>query len=149
MNMISKIDHINISVSDLEKSKEFYINLLGFKLETEGDLEGDWMDRTVGLENVKAKYAKLIIPNSETSLELIQYYSPSGERDSKISQANQIGFRHMAFEVNGIENFYQKLKDAGVEIFSELQFYKIRKQLCYFLGPDGEILELAEYSEDK
>ncbi len=144
--MIKKIDHINISVINLEKSKEFYINLLGFKLITEGELEGDWMDRTVGLEKVIAKFAKLIIPNTETSLELIKYYNPAGEKDSELSRANQIGFRHMAFEVSGIEIVYQRLKDAGVEIFSELQFYNKNKKLCYFLGPDGEILELAEYS---
>ena len=147
--MINKIDHINISVTNLEKSKEFYINLLGFQLDVEGKLKGDWMDRTVGLKNVSAKFAKLIIPNTETSLELIQYYTPTGKKDLKLSSANQIGFRHMAFEVNGIEKVYQRLKDAGVKVFSELQFYKTNKKLCYFLGPDGEILELAEYRESK
>ena len=144
--MIKKIDHINISVTNLKKSKEFFIDLLGFKLTKEGVLEGEWIDKVVNLKNVKAKYAQLVIPGSETSLELIQYYNPVGEKDSKINKANQIGFRHMAFEVKEIEKIYQKLKDARVNIFSELQVYNEKKKLCYFKGPDNIILELAEYS---
>ena len=97
--MINKIDIINISVTDLKKSKEFYRPLLGFELETEEELKGDWMYVILDLTNIRAKYAKLCIPNTETSLELIRYYNTSGEIESKINNANQIGFRHMAIEV--------------------------------------------------
>lgn len=145
-NMIKKIDHINISVTDLEISKRFYIDLLGFELEKEGELEGEWIDRVVGLEDVKAKYSKLILPGAETCMELIQYYHPLGDKDPKRGVSNQIGFRHIAFEVENIEKVYGRLKHAGVKMFSELQVYNEGKKLCYFAGPDEVILELAEYS---
>ena len=145
--MIRRIDHINISVTDIEITKRFFTELLDFKVEKEGYLEGDWMDRTVGLEMVQAKYAKLTIPGTETSIELIQYFRPEGGKDTLMNKANRIGFRHIAFEVKDIDTVYRKLKDAGVELFSEIQAYNVKKRLCYFYGPDDIILELAEYSE--
>ena len=143
--MIRKIDHINISVSDIEETKVFFTDLLDFKVEKEGYLEGNWMDRTVGLENVKAKYAKLIIPGTETSIELIQYYNPAGGKDEYTGKANRIGFRHIALEVENIESVYNRLREAGVKLFSDIQTYNTKKKLCYFCGPDDIILELAEY----
>jgi len=145
--MIRRIDHINISVTDIEITKRFFTELLDFKVEKEGYLEGDWMDRTVGLEKVQAKYAKLTIPGTETSIELIQYFRPEGGKDTLMNKANRIGFRHIAFEVKDIDTVYRKLKDAGVELFSEIQAYNVKKRLCYFYGPDDIILELAEYSQ--
>lgn len=145
MPSINKIDHINICVTDLEKAKTFFTDLLDFRVETEGTLEGEWIDKVVSLPDVKAKYAKLTLPDSDTALELIQYYNPVGTRDDKMSQANRIGFRHMALEVTNIEAVYERLKNAGVHIFSELQIYNGKKKLCYFHGPDDIILELAEY----
>ena len=144
--MIQKIHHINISVTDVEKAKAFFMDLLGFQVKTEGDLEGAWIDKVVGLDKVKAHYVQLILPESETALELIQYYHPKGKIDPAINQANQIGFRHMAFEVKQIERVYNKLKAAGVELLSDIQVYQESKKLCYFYGPDGIILELAEYN---
>ena len=143
--MIKKIDHINISVTNLAEATKFFTDLLNFKIEQQGVLKGDWIDKVVGLKNVNATYTRLYIPNAETYLELIQYQNPTGQKDPQTSQANQIGFRHMAFEVTGIEEICKKLKDAGVKFFSELETYNNKKKLCYFLGPDGVILELAEY----
>ena len=144
--MIKKIDHINISVTNLEEATNFFVGLLDFKIEKKGDLEGKWIDKVVGLNKVKAKYVQLIIPGSETCMELIQYYNPIGEKDPNTGRSNQIGFRHIAFEVIEIEKVYAKLQKAGVKILSELQTYNKTKKLCYFVGPDDVILELAEYS---
>jgi len=145
--MIKKIDHINISVTDLQETKKFFVELFGFKVEKEGHLEGKWMDRTVGLEDVKAEFIKLVIPGTETSIELIRYYQPEGGKNPNISKANEIGFRHIAFEVEDIESVYRKLKNAGVTLFSDIQSYNVKKKLCYLLGPDGIILEIAEYQD--
>ena len=144
--MFKKIDHINISVTDIEESKKFFIDLLGFRLEKEGELKGEWIENVVGLQNVKAIYARLFLPNTETFLELIEYRNPVGKKDEKISRANKIGFRHLAFEVKDIEKIYKKLKKEGVKFLSEIQVNNNQKKLCYFLGPDGIILELAEYN---
>jgi len=63
-----------------------------------------------------------------------------------LSKANQIGFRHIAFQVENIEEIVENLKGKGVEFVSSIQSYpKTGKRLVYFLGPDGILLELAQY----
>ena len=141
----TKIDHINIVVRDLEEAKNFSTNL-GFVILKEGELVGDWIDRIVNLSHVRAKYVALAIPNTQTNLELIKYYSPVGEKDPKMSIPNQIGFRHIALEVKDIEKVVSALKEKGVTFFSDIQVYNITKKLCYLFGPEGIIIELAEYT---
>jgi len=49
---IERIDHINIVVSDLERSLRFYSELLGFKELKRAHLEGDWVDSIVKIKGV-------------------------------------------------------------------------------------------------
>jgi hypothetical protein len=107
-------------------------------------LQGEWINKVVNLPNVKAEYIALVIPDTQTKLELIKYYTPEGSVDPHISLPNQIGFRHIALEVEDIENVAIDLKKKGITLFSDIQIYD-NKKLCYFLGIEGIILELAEY----
>ncbi len=141
--MFKKIDHINIVVSDLEAAKDFFLNL-GFTVHKRQILQGEWINKVVNLPNVKAEYIALVIPDTQTKLELIKYYTPEGSVDPHISLPNQIGFRHIALEVEDIENVAIDLKKKGITLFSDIQIYD-NKKLCYFLGIEGIILELAEY----
>ena len=151
--MINAVDHINLVVSDLEKSVDFYTNLLGFKEVRRAHLEGDWIEKIVGLKDVKAEVAYIVAPEGEPRIELLWYSTPAGESARMNSQANTIGLRHIAFRVDDIQRSFQKLKDAGVTIISEpttvpasvISHDMGRKTLCYFLDPDGVILEFAEY----
>ncbi len=143
--MIKHIDHINIVVSDLETSVSFFTEHLDFQVYKRDDLQGDWISKVVGLEHVKATYVQLILPGSETTLELIQYLSPVGFLDPKLDRANQLGYRHMALCVDNIQSHYDRLNQAGVTLFSEIQTYQDKKRLFYFLGPDNIVIELCDY----
>ena len=144
--MFKKLDHINIVVSNLEKTKEF-LTQFDFSVIDEGELMGEWISAVVGLENVHARYVRLSSPGSNTKLELIKYSSPPSERDPEISKANRIGFRHIALEVENIEKITQVLKNKGIRFLSQVQTHeKSGKKIVYFLGPDGIILELAQYN---
>jgi catechol 2,3-dioxygenase-like lactoylglutathione lyase family enzyme len=58
--------------------------------------------------------------------------------------ANTLGIRNIAFAVEDIEAVVAKLKEKGMETFSEIQDFEGRYKLCYVRGPEGIILELAE-----
>ncbi len=51
----------------------------------------------------------------------------------------------MAIEVGNIEKVVSDLKKKGTIFFSDIQVYNVTKKLCYFLGPEDIIIELAEY----
>ena len=145
--MFLNLDHISIVVSNLAETRDFFVNF-GFALEDEADLEGDWISAIVGLDNVRARYAKLSLPGSHTRLELIEYFSPLSGQDPDRSKANQLGYRHIALEVDDIEAVVEKLSFRGIKMLSDVQIYEqTGKKLIYFYGPDNILLELAEYQE--
>ena len=152
--MIRALNHINLVVSNLERSVQFYTDLLGFKEVRRAHLEGEWIESIVGLKSVRAEVVYLLAPAGEPRLELLCYESPRGESIQANSLANTIGLRHIALQVEDIHGAVKHLKEAGVTILSEpvavpksiIKHDAGRKTLCYFLDPDGILLELAEYS---
>ena len=143
--MLKKINHINVVVSDLDEAKSFFIQL-GFTVGDESELSGEWISSIVALPNVRARYVTLKLPGTETNLELIEYASPPSERDPNMGKANQMGFRHIAFEVENIDETVQDLRNKGIKFISSIHAYpKTGKRLVYFWGPDGILLELAQY----
>jgi catechol 2,3-dioxygenase-like lactoylglutathione lyase family enzyme len=145
--MLKKIDHINIVVRDFPSAKRFFLDLV-FRIIHEGPLGGIAIEKVTGLSNVKAEYCALGLENGQTNLEIICYTTPEDNSVLQDTKANQPGFRHVAFEVTNIESFVAKLKKKDVKFFSEIQKYgATNKKLCYFYGPEGIILEMAEYGK--
>ena len=143
--MIKAIDHMNIVVTNLDETKNFFQEL-GFHVQDEALLEGKWVSDTVGLKDVCARYVLLSLPDSDTTIHVLQYINPPSEHNPKISLSNQPGLRHLAFRVDNIEHMVHELREKGIQFFSDIQIYtKYNKKVVYFLGPDGIILELTEY----
>ena len=140
---IHRIDHVGVIVNDLPAAKAFFLDL-GLEVQGEGELEGEWLDQIVGLNDVKTAYVFLGMPDGQANLERIKYYRPSDEKDLQQPLANTLGIRHIAFIVEDIEAVVAKLKTKGHEIFGEIQSYEDSYKLCYVRGPQGIILELAE-----
>jgi catechol 2,3-dioxygenase-like lactoylglutathione lyase family enzyme len=143
--MIHGLDHINIVVSDLDRARRFF-ELFGFKTLDASALSGEWISEIVQLEDVSARYVRLELPGTACKIELIVYDHPVQEDQIHPGRANQIGLRHLAFAVKDIELEVTRLENAGVEFLSDIHVYqKLGKKLVYFYGPDGILLELAEY----
>jgi [ribosomal protein S5]-alanine N-acetyltransferase len=143
--MIRKMDHVNIVVNDLERASEFFTRL-GFSVEHRGELEGEWIASIVNLKAVRASYVQLSLKGSGVKLELIKYHRPESCGGVGTNLPNEIGIRHIAFEVEDIEAVVTSLKAAGIDFWGDVQTYpETGKKLVYFYGPDDVILELAEY----
>ncbi len=152
--MIRAVDHINIVVSNLQRSVDFYTTLLGFHVLRQAHLEGEWIEKIVGLKEVAADVVYIVAPDGEPRIELLCYTSPRGVALPLNSLPNTLGLRHIAFRVNNIQALYSRLKEANVRLFGEpvtvptgvIKHDAGQKTLLYFSDPDGVILELAEYT---
>ena len=111
--MIRALNHINLVVSNLERSVQFYTTLLGFKEVRRAHLEGKWIESIVGLKGVRAEVVYLLAPAGEPRLELLYYESPRGKWIQANSLANTIGLRHIAFQVEDIHKAVKHLKIAA------------------------------------
>lgn len=134
---------MGVIVNDLSAAKEFFLDF-GLEVKGEWEMEGELMGYAVGLNDVKVACVGLGMPDGQTWIELIKFYTPSDEKDIQQTFANTLGIRHIAFTVEDIEAVVAKLKKKGTEIFSEIQQYEESYKLCYVRGPEGIILELAE-----
>jgi catechol 2,3-dioxygenase-like lactoylglutathione lyase family enzyme len=151
--LIDAVDHINLVVSDLERSVRFYTEVLGFKEIRRAHLEGEWIESIIGLKDVRANVVYIVAPEGEPRLELLCYESPAGKPCPAHSLANTPGLRHIALRVKNIQEAVKRLQQAQVQIIgdtvavpsSAVTHEAGQKVLCYFLDPDGILLELAEY----
>jgi catechol 2,3-dioxygenase-like lactoylglutathione lyase family enzyme len=140
---IQRMDHVGIVVDDLAAAIEFFVQL-GLELDGEGRVEGDWVDRIVGLEDVRAELAMLQTPDGHGRLELVKFHSPSAQGDDRDAPANAPGIRHVTFAVEDIDAVVTGLRARGAELVGELERYEDSYRLCYVRGPEGIIIELAE-----
>lgn len=138
-----KIDHIGIVVNDLPAAKAFFLDF-GLEVQGEADIQGEWVDRVVGLNNVKSEIAVLRSPDGGSNIELIKYLNPTDGQINQPPLANTPGIRNIAFTVDDIEAVVAEMKKKGFEIFGEIQNYEGIYKLCYIRGPEGIILMLAE-----
>jgi len=145
--MITRIDHLNIVVSNLDESRAFF-RLLGFDEGLGADLDPGFLERLTGIAGARGRFVTMRHPGSNVTIELLHFAANAGT-DPQLGRADRIGLRHLAFAVTDIESTVAGLRAAGVEFLSPIQTWeKTGKRLVYFYGPDGILLELAEYSKD-
>jgi catechol 2,3-dioxygenase-like lactoylglutathione lyase family enzyme len=140
---IQRMDHVGIVVEDLADAVAFFVEL-GLELQGETPVEGDWVDRVVGLEGVRAQIAMLQTPDGHGRVELAKFHAPLSDRSDQRSPANAPGIRHVTFAVEDIDGIVARLQARGAELVGELERYQDIYKLCYVRGPEGIIVELAE-----
>lgn len=144
--MIRHIDHLNIVVSDLEESVQFF-KLLGFCEGISSELDSSFLEKVTGIQGASGRFTELRHPGSDMSIELLKFNAGSLNTND-IGIADRIGLRHLAFSVTDIESEVQRLQDQGVKFIGTIQTWeKTGKKLIYFHGPDGILLEFAQYLE--
>ncbi len=143
-NNLLRMDNVLIVVEDLEAAKAFFIEL-GMELEGETVVEGDWVDRTVGLKDVRADIAMLRTPDGHNAVELTKFHSPAAVRlEPAIAPTNALGLRRLMFAVTDIDGVVARLRNHGAELVDEIAQYEDIYRLCFLRGPEGIIIGLAE-----
>lgn len=126
--MFNRIHHIAIICSDYERSKNFYVDKLGFTILAE-----------VYREERKSYKLDLAV-NGLYQIELFSFENPP----VRPSRPEAQGLRHLAFEVDDIEQEIDRLSDAGIITESIRVDEFTGKRFTFFNDPDGLPLELYE-----
>ena len=143
------LDHVSVSVEDLDRSLAFYHGLLGIPLLGRGEESSEATESVTGLRNAHFLYADLSL-GSRQILELLQYVSPRGARLRQ--HVNDPGSGHLALRVDDITSVLRGLRGAGVMPRSspvEIQepAWWQGAKCVYVTDPDGVTVELVERSE--
>jgi catechol 2,3-dioxygenase-like lactoylglutathione lyase family enzyme len=141
---IQRMDHVSVVVDDLEAATGFFVEL-GMELEGEAPVEGRWVDRVSGLDNVRVDIAMMRTPDGHGGLELTKFHSPAAvSTEPRDAPANTLGLRSVMFAVEDIEDVIARLRGHGADLVGEVAQYEDSYRLCYVRGPEGIIVALAE-----
>jgi glyoxylase I family protein len=122
------IHHIAIICSDYERSKRFYIQILGFSI----------IQETFRAQRKSYKLDLRVGDNQQ--IELFSFPNPP----KRINNPEACGLRHLAFEVDDIEQTVLELKSKGVEV-ENIRIDEITgKRFTFFPDPDNLPLEIYE-----
>jgi catechol 2,3-dioxygenase-like lactoylglutathione lyase family enzyme len=141
---IRRMDNVLIVVDDLDAVTAFFAEL-GMELEGKATVEGDSVDRVVGLDGVRADIVMLRTPDGHGRVELTKFHTPPAIRgEPQNAPANTLGIRRIMFAVEGIEEIIARLRTHGAELVGEVAQYEESYRLCFVRGPEGIIVGLAE-----
>ena len=141
---IRRMDNVLIVVDDLEAAIAFFAEL-GLELEGQTQVEGDFVDRTVGLDGVRADIVMMRTPDGHGRVELTKFHTPPAIRsEPQNAPANTLGIRRIMFAVDDIEDVIARLRTHGAELVGEVAQYEDSYRLCFVRGPEGIIIGLAE-----
>ena len=141
---LQRMDNVLIVVDDLEAAKAFFTEL-GMELEGEATNEGPWVDRIVGLDDVRADIAMMRTPDGHGRVELTKFHMPPAVRaEPEGAPANALGIRRIMFAVDDLDDVVARLRTHGAELVGEVAQYEDSYRLCYLRGPAGIIVALAQ-----
>jgi len=125
---ISRLHHIAIICSNYEISKHFYTNIVGFEIIKETYREE------------RDSYKLDLAINGNYVIELFSFPNPP----ARVSRPEATGLRHIAFEVDNIEESIQLLSENGIET-EPIRIDEItNKKFTFFSDPDNLPIELYE-----
>lgn len=140
-----EVHHTGITVSDLDRSIEFYCSSFGLKQIRRADLAGEALEQAVGVPGATIEVAMLAADN--TIVELLQYKTATGAPFSLGN--NDAGSAHLCFSVDDIDSVYASLVAKGVACVSAPDEGAedgpdVGTRFAYVLDPDGMTVELFQ-----
>ena len=126
---ITGIHHVAIICSDYERSKKFYVEVLGFEI----------IQETYRQERNSYKL-DLKVGSSGVQIELFSFPNPP----NRVNRPEACGLRHLAFVVENLDRSVGQLKAKNIAV-EEIRVDEITgKRFTFFADPDGLPLELYE-----
>jgi catechol 2,3-dioxygenase-like lactoylglutathione lyase family enzyme len=146
VSALGGFDHVGVTVRDLDRSLEFYHDLLGLEVLRRRDrFKADYVQRLVGLPGAELSVAMLAIPGG-AKIELVQYHEPEGVEIA--ATPCDRGGVHFAMVVSDIFALKATLEANDVAFISEPQRSPSGPtQGTYFVycrDPDGAIVEFIQ-----
>jgi catechol 2,3-dioxygenase-like lactoylglutathione lyase family enzyme len=140
--MSVNIRHIGFVVDDLNKSLEFYMNNLGFKIHKRTRESGNFINQILGYEELDLITVKMTIDNGQM-IELIDF--GKHKKLVKNHQLNQSGPTHIALTINSLDKMYHEMSNKGVNFISPpVQSPDGLVKVAFCQAPEGTYVELVE-----
>lgn len=140
------IQHTGLTVSNLERSIDFYVRILGCTLIMAQEKTGGYLAEIVGYPNASVKMAHLSDPAGHHVIELFEYVTP--EMAPADLEPRRIGNAHLCFMVSDLDQVYSAIQNEGITFISGPVAVDTGANAggagLYLRDPDGITMELFQ-----
>jgi catechol 2,3-dioxygenase-like lactoylglutathione lyase family enzyme len=151
---IQQVGSIGITVSDLDRSVEFYSKVLHFQKVSETEHAGEPWEHLTGVFGLRMRTARLRL--GDEFIELTEYLAPQGRPIPADSRSNDLWFQHIAIITSDMSRAYQWLREnqvrhasSGPQRLPDWNRNAGGIEAFYFKDPDGHALEVLAFPPDK
>jgi catechol 2,3-dioxygenase-like lactoylglutathione lyase family enzyme len=151
---VTAVESVGMTVSDMDKSVEFYSKVLSFKKVSDVEVLGTEYEQLQGLFGVRLRVVQMQL-GSEL-IELTEYLTPKGRPIPVDSRSNDRWFQHIAIAVSDMDKAYQHLRQYKVQHAStapqripDWNHAAAGIRAFYFKDPDGHNLEIIYFPPGK
>jgi len=151
---VQAVDVVGMTVGDMDRSVEFFSNVLTFEKVSDVEVTGNDYERLQGLFGLRMRVVRMRLGNE--SIELTEYLAPRGRVFPSDTRSNDHWFQHVAIIVSDMDAAYRILRQHKVQHASSgpqrLPDWNKNAggiQAFYFRDPDGHFLEILQFPEGK
>lgn len=153
-SLVSGVDAVEITVSDMDRAVDFYSKVLTFEKVSDNEVAGDNYEHLEGVFGLRMRVVRMHL--GDESIELTEYLAPKGRPIPVDSRSNDLWFQHIAVIVSDMDKAYAWLRENKVEHASSgpQRLPGWNKNAAgisafYFKDPDEHPLEILQFPPDK
>jgi catechol 2,3-dioxygenase-like lactoylglutathione lyase family enzyme len=151
---IIAVDAPGFTVSDVDRSVEFFQRVLSFEKVSDSEVTGSEYEHLQGVFGVRMRIVRMKL--GDEFIELTEYLAPKGKPIPADARSNDHSFQHIAIIVSNMDKAYQWLRkhkvvhaSTGPQRLPDWNKNAGGIKAFYFKDPDGHALEILEFPTDK
>ena len=152
--LVSGVDAISMTVSDMDRAVNFYSKVLTFEKTSDTEVASQQYEQLAGVFGLRVRIVRMRL--GDEFLELHEYLAPKGRPIPVDSRSNDRWFQHVAIIVSDMDRAYQVLRQNKVEHASSgpQRLPDWNKDAggiwaFYFKDPDEHPLEILQFPTGK
>lgn len=152
--IIKSIEAVGMTVSDMDRSVEFFSKVLSFEKISDVEVAGTEYERLQGVFGARMRVVRMRL--GDEFIELTEYLAPQGRPIPIDSRSNDHWFQHIAIVVSEMDKAYQHLRShkvrhasTGPQRIPDSNKAAAGIRAFYFKDPDGHNLEIIYFPPGK
>jgi len=153
-SLVKAVDSVGLTVSDVDRSVEFFSKVLNFEKISDIEIAGAEYEQLLGVFGVRMRIVRMRL--GDESIALTEYLAPKGRPIPVDSRSNDHWFQHIAIVVGDMDKAYQQLRmnkvqhaSTGPQRLPDWNQAAAGIRAFYFRDPDGHNLEIIYFPPGK
>jgi catechol 2,3-dioxygenase-like lactoylglutathione lyase family enzyme len=151
--MITAFQHVGMGVHDIERTYNFYRDLMGFRVKLSDQTEYQVDMAPIVGDLVEMRVIMAVNVAGGAAIELVEHTSTKPMEPEEPLQWGDIGYLELGLKVYHLDDIYLDLKSKGVEFITPVLSMELSsggtERYTYLRDPDGLLIQLVEVPKRK